>query len=424
MDSYEFNKDKIEKLNSNSENTSAISTIAYEVENAHFHKVPPKTINTQINNLKKKGKFPTNLDYIDSFYDPKTSSSGVAFLDNNTGKVVVGFAGTNGDNGKKDENKDRAQWINIALEGDGPSSSYFNASHTFMNDLKAAGYDIGTVTGHSLGGRNGAIMGMSHGIPNIVLYNSAPLMNMLVGLPTPRAFTNVNELDGLLKGYKGEIIYFVSEKDILNNVAGIGKASLYPGKIYVLKNGKPHDITGFLTTEEQNFIRQHTPDLNKIYVAQQKVQTDTRSKLKALDVLRAKLLKSGGGLSASEEIYLDASEALILTQGMSKTLQIEIEDIKKMYQEAKKDSDTLWTDTVKMGDSIGSTLVQGEVVDSLNAGGATEPIVRIEPKTEYEQKISELSSIQQDYYELIGQIQTSINKQVETDQALAQQIRG
>ncbi|OJG68128.1 hypothetical protein RV09_GL002239 [Enterococcus moraviensis] len=386
--------------------------------------MPPKTINTQINNLKKKGKFPTNLDYIDSFYDPKTSSSGVAFLDNNTGKVVVGFAGTNGDNGKKDENKDRAQWINIALEGDGPSSSYFNASHTFMNDLKAAGYDIGTVTGHSLGGRNGAIMGMSHGIPNIVLYNSAPLMNMLVGLPTPRAFTNVNELDGLLKGYKGEIIYFVSEKDILNNVAGIGKASLYPGKIYVLKNGKPHDITGFLTTEEQNFIRQHTPDLNKIYVAQQKVQTDTRSKLKALDVLRAKLLKSGGGLSASEEIYLDASEALILTQGMSKTLQIEIEDIKKMYQEAKKDSDTLWTDTVKMGDSIGSTLVQGEVVDSLNAGGATEPIVRIEPKTEYEQKISELSSIQQDYYELIGQIQTSINKQVETDQALAQQIRG
>ncbi|WP_429950923.1 hypothetical protein [Enterococcus sp. AZ101] len=424
MDSYEFNKDKIEKLNSNSENTSAISTIAYEVENAHFHKVPPKKIKTQIKNLKKKGKFPSNLDYVDSFYDPKTSSSGVAFLDNNTGKVVVGFAGTNGENGKQDENKDRAQWVNIALEGDGPSSSYFNASHTFMNDLKAAGYDVGTVTGHSLGGRNGAIMGMSHGVPHIVLYNSAPLMNMLVGIPTPRALANVNELENLLKGYKGEVIYFVSEKDILNNIAGIGNSSLYPGKIYVLKNGKPHDITGFLTKKEQEFIRQHTPNLNKINIAIKKVHDNTSKQLNDLVNLRLKFLKSGGGLSASEEIYLDASEALILTKGMRDTLQIEIDDIKKMYQEAKKDFDKLWTNTVKMGDSVGATLVQGEVVDSLNAGGATEPFVRIEPKEEFEQKISELTAIQQEYHELIGQIQTSINKQVETDQELAQQIRG
>lgn len=421
MDSYEFNKDKIEKLNSNSENTSAISTIAYEVENAQFHKVPPKKIKTQIKNLKKKGKFPSNLDYIDAFYDPKTSSSGVAFLDNNTGKVIVGFAGTNFENGFFGEgSKDFGQWGNIAFKGDGPSSAYFDASHIFMNDLKANGYNIDTVTGHSLGGRNGTIIGMEYNIPNIILYNSAPLMNLLGNLKK----SNQQELSDLFGRYSGNIIYFVSENDPLNKVAGGVPGSIYPGKIIIIKNGKEHDITGFLTKEEQDFIRQHTPDLNKIYVAQQKVHTDTRSKLKALDVLRVKFLKSGGGLSASEEIYLDASEALILTQGMSKTLQIEIDDIKKMYQEAKKDSDKLWTNTVKMGDSVGATLVQGEVVDSLNAGGATEPFVRIEPKEEYAQKISELSSIQQEYYDLISQVQSSINKQVETDQDLARQIRG
>lgn len=421
MSKYEVKDKGIKK---DSEATSAVSTISYEIENALVNNVPLREVQGQIDTLQEKGEFPSNLQLVDAFYDPKTSSSGAAFLDNNSGKVVVGFAGTNGDNGKKDENKDKAQWANIALEGDGPSSSYFDASHTFMNALKAAGYDVGTVTGHSLGGRNGAIMGMSHGIPNIVLYNSAPLMNMLVGLPTPRAFANVNELDNLLKGYKGEIIYFVSENDILNNIAGIGNASLYPGKIYVLKNGKPHDITGFLTKEEQDFIRQHTPNLNKINLAVKKVHDNTSKQLNDLVNLRLKFLKSGGGLSASEEIYLDASEALILTKGMRDTLQIEIDDIKKMYQEAKKDFDTLWTNTVKMGDSIGATLVQGEVVDSLNAGGATEPIVRIEPKGEFEQKISELTAIQQEYHELIGQIQTSINKQVETDQELARQIRG
>ena len=421
MSNYEI-KDK--GLKKETEVTSAVATISYEVENAKVNGVTNSDINIQINDLKDNGQFPSNLQLVDAFYDPKTSSSGVAFLDNNTGKVVVGFAGTNFDSGFFGEgSKDVGQWGNIAFKGDGPSSAYFDASNKFMNDLKANGYDIDTVTGHSLGGRNGTIMGMAHNIPNIILYNSAPLMNVLTSVPTKGNLSNAKELEKLLSGYKGNIIYFVSEEDPLNKVSGVG-GSVYPGKIIIIKNGKAHDITGFLTKKEQEFIRQHTPDLNKIYVAQQKVQTDTRSKLKALDVLRAKLLKSGGGLSASEEIYLDASEALILTQGMSKTFQIEIEDIKKMYQEAKKDSDTLWTGTVKMGDSIGSTLVQGEVVDSLNAGGATEPIVRIEPKTEYEQKISELSSIQRDYYELIGQIQTSINKQVETDQALAQQIRG
>lgn len=421
MSEYNFNKDKIKNLSNDSENTSTVSTIAYEVENALVNNVPLKEVQGQIDTLQEKGKFPSNLQLVDAFYDPKTSSSGVAFLDNNTGKVIVGFAGTNFENGFFGEgSKDVGQWGNIAFKGDGPSSTYFDASHIFMNDLKANGYNIVTVTGHSLGGRNGTIMGMEYNIPNIILYNSAPLMNLLGNLKK----SNQQELSDLFGRYSGNIIYFVSEDDPLNKAANGVPGSVYPGKIIVIKNGKAHDITGFLTKKEQEFIRQHTPDLNKIYAAQQKVHTDTRSKLKALDVLRAKFLKSGGGLSASEEIYLDASEALILTQGMSKTLQIEIDDIKKMYREAKKDSDKLWTNTVKMGDSVGATLVQGEVVDSLNAGGATEPFVRIEPKEEYAQKISELSSIQQEYYDLIGQVQSSINKQVETDQELARQIGG
>jgi hypothetical protein len=421
LSKYEL-RDKGIKIDS--EPTSAVATISYEIENALANGVSDRDIIKQLEALQENKKFPSNLQLVDAFYDPKTSSSGVAFLDNNTGKVVVGFAGTNFDNGFFGEgSKDVGQWGNIAFKGDGPSSSYFDASNKFMNDLKANGYNVDTVTGHSLGGRNGTIMGMAHNIPNIILYNSAPLMNVLTSVPTKGNLSNAKELEKLLSGYKGNIIYFVSEDDPLNKVSGVG-GSVYPGKIIVIKNGKAHEITGFLTKKEQEFIRQHTPDLNKIYLAQQKVQTDTRSKLKGLDVLRAKLLKSGGGLSASEEIYLDASEALILTQGMSKTLQIEIDDIKKMYREAKKDSDKLWTDTLKTADSVGSTLHQGEVLDSLNSGGATESIVRMEPKEEYEQKISELSSIKQEYYELIGQIQSSINKQVETDRELARQIGG
>ncbi|MGG5341641.1 hypothetical protein [Enterococcus sp. AZ192] len=413
-------KDK--NLKKDSESTSAVSTISYEVENAHVNKVEKKDIDKQIYDLQNKNKFPSNLQYIDSFYDSKNSSSGVAFLDKNTGKVVVGFAGTNWDNGKLEGLKDVGQWGNIATTANSPTADYFNSSNTFMTGLKDKGYDIDTVTGHSLGGRNGAIMGMAHEVPNIVLYNSAPLMNSLFRVPTPNNLANMNELKNMIKLYEGNLIYFVSENDPLNLAAGIGNTSLYPGKIYVMKNGKAHDVTGFLTKEEQAFIRSHTPDLNKIALAVQKVKDNTSKKLNDLVNLRLKFLKSGGGLSASEEIYLDASEALIITQGMSDTLQIEIDDIKTMYREAQDDADTVWTNTLKMGDSIGATLTQGEVLSALSVGGATESFERTEPKQEYEQKIAELTSIQREYTEFIGQVKSAINKQVETDQSLARQI--
>lgn len=421
MSNY-YIKDK--GLKTDSEATSAVSTITYEVENAHVNKVEKEAINTQINNLKKNGSFPKNLQYVDSFYDENNSSSGAAFLDLNTGKVVVGFAGTNWDNGKWEGIKDVGQWGNIATTANSPTAAYFNKSNEFMNGLKAQGYNIDTVTGHSLGGRNGAIMGMSHGIPNIVLYNAAPLMNSLFRVPSLANLANVNELKNMIKLYDGNLIYFVSEYDPLNLAAGIGNTSLYPGKIYVMKNGKTHDITGFLTKKEQAFIREHTPDINKIAMAVKKVHDRTSKKLNDLVNLRLKFLKSGGGLSASEEIYLDASEALILTQGMRDTLQIEIDDIKQMYREASDDADTGWTNTLKTGEAVGTSLVYGEVLNALEIGGATETVIRTQPKQEYEQKIAELSSIQQDYIGLIGQIKTAINEQVQADQNLARQIGG
>lgn len=42
----------------------------------------------------------------------------------------------------------------------------------FINKIKSK-YDIDFITGHSLGGRDAVVLGMSNGIPNIVVYNPA-----------------------------------------------------------------------------------------------------------------------------------------------------------------------------------------------------------------------------------------------------------
>lgn len=318
MSNYEFDKEKIKDLTNDSEATSAVSAISYEVENALVKGDSKQKISGQLDTLTESNKFPSNLEFVDAFYDSNTSTSGVAFLDHNTGQVVVGFAGTNFANGFFGEgSKDVGQWTNIAIVGNGPSADYFNASHDFMTQLIDNGYKVDTITGHSLGGRNGAIIGMAYGIPNIILYNSAPLMNPLTGVPTKNNLSNMKELEKLINDYKGKgnVIYFVSEDDPLNKIAG-PTGSLYPGKIYVIKNGKAHDMSGFLTKDEQGFIRQHLPDEVKRKKELQAINKDTNKALSDLDVLRKKFLKGSGGLSSSQKIYLDAAEAFALTRGM------------------------------------------------------------------------------------------------------------
>ena len=40
-------------------------------------------------------KIPKNLEYLDDFYDKRTGTSGTAFRDKNTGKVIVSYTGNN-----------------------------------------------------------------------------------------------------------------------------------------------------------------------------------------------------------------------------------------------------------------------------------------------------------------------------------------
>lgn len=83
------------KITSNTEATSAIANISYEIENANDNGLEKEKINGQINSLKNDGDFPKNLDYIDSYTDPSTGTTATAFLNKDTGKVTVGMAGTN-----------------------------------------------------------------------------------------------------------------------------------------------------------------------------------------------------------------------------------------------------------------------------------------------------------------------------------------
>ncbi|MDN8907595.1 hypothetical protein Q0O77_14890, partial [Staphylococcus aureus] len=65
-------------------------------------------------------------------------------------------------------------------------SKHYEETQEFIKKIKNK-YDIDFITGHSLGGREAVILGMSNGIPNIVVYNPAPIS--AIGLdPNSRLF--------------------------------------------------------------------------------------------------------------------------------------------------------------------------------------------------------------------------------------------
>ncbi|MCU7557614.1 hypothetical protein [Macrococcus capreoli] len=87
-----------DKINSESEETSVVSSVSYGIENELYSGIEKKKINTNIYTLKQKGKFPKNLTFIDAHLDEVNGISASVFLDKNTDKVMVGFEMTKVEN--------------------------------------------------------------------------------------------------------------------------------------------------------------------------------------------------------------------------------------------------------------------------------------------------------------------------------------
>ncbi|MBL1224125.1 hypothetical protein [Enterococcus sp. BWR-S5] len=432
MSGYEFEKDKIKDITNETESTSAISTISYEIENGKYHGLTDEQIIDQLVEMQDNNNFPPNLQLVGVEYDKGTSLCAVAFQDTNTGNVTVGFAGTNLSNGWMESAKDVGQWGAIAFDGDSASSPYFSKGDEFIKRLQGKGYLIDTVTGHSLGGRNGAILGMSNNIPNIVLYNAAPLRNNLAqglaGGIGSNPFKDILrlyygiELDNIIKNYDGRLVYMISEKDPLNSVAGLF-GSLYPGEKFVLQNGKGHDMSFFLDKEAQDFIRRKltlVDENGKVLSSAEVAKAFTNAQLAALKNMRKELLAKGGGsLSGAQEIYLDAMEARAITEGMVMTVEDKIAEMKKMYERSIENANELWQTTKSDASSVGAHLSQAEEISALAAGNATEASIVTEPVQLCESAMSRLTTYEGKFTSLLNDIETAIQKQVAVDKELA-----
>ncbi|MBC2268082.1 DUF2974 domain-containing protein [Listeria sp. FSL L7-0083] len=230
---------------------------------------------------------------------------------------------------------------------------------------------------------------------------------------TPKQQDTVKAINAL-----DRLFNFIDRKDYVAIGYGIGDPII--GHLIEVESKKAglveqHMWGGYQFDKEGNILtnKEGSLQLAKYATAQQ---------LAAINIMRTSFTKSGGGLSSSEEIFLDAAEALTITQGMKQTIQGEIRALKDVFDKEIENAEELWRDTLSDARDIGSNLSESEILAALAWGGATEPKIVIDTVQDCENSLAEATKIEQEYDELLEQINEAIKSQLKTDQELAKQI--
>ena len=130
------------------------SNLSYQFERVRINRPDVNKIGDLLDDVDDKKAIPANLTYVSDFYDPNTGTSGTAFKDKGTGKVVIAFTGTNpngeGLKGKMEFGHDIATDIFGIGAGLG---EYYGPAYKFYETIsKKYGATNVVLTGHSLGG--------------------------------------------------------------------------------------------------------------------------------------------------------------------------------------------------------------------------------------------------------------------------------
>ncbi|HBB5172334.1 TPA: DUF2974 domain-containing protein [Listeria monocytogenes] len=230
---------------------------------------------------------------------------------------------------------------------------------------------------------------------------------------TPKQQDTVKAINAL-----DRLFNFVDRKDYVPIGYGIGDPTI--GHLIEVESKKAgmveqHMWGGYQFDEDGNVLTDKEGSLRLAKYA-------TAQQLASINIMRTSFSKSGGALSSSEEIFLDAAEGLAITQGMKQTIQGEIKDLKDMFDKAIENAEELWRDTLSDARDIGSHLAESEILAALAWGGATEPKIVIDAVQDCEKSLIEATKIEQEYDKLLEQINEAIKSQLKTDQELAKQI--
>lgn len=241
--------------------TSHASSIVYHVEAMDKIKIPKTVIREYINLQKTVGSFPEELNYVTSFYDTKTGSSGTLFENTDKENYILSYTGTNF---YFDRQKDMyTDVVGICLG----QAEHMTSCYRFYTRMKKKyGNDI-ILTGHSLGGSIAQRVAIEYGVQQSVVFNAAPIYLIggidifmdkekdgeLYAARMKKYLRNVKKTAIKKATFTGDVKRVVSEYDIFTRISELLSIGYYVGDEIIVKEAGMHGIKSFLDIYQKSF---------------------------------------------------------------------------------------------------------------------------------------------------------------------------
>ena len=310
------------------------ANLAYEFEKVRTQMPEVKKRDDLIQNAQRKKVIPNNLEYIDDFYDEVTGTSGTAFKDKDTGKVIIAYSGTNTEaDGIKDPLVDLfGIGLNLGI--------HYAPPYAFYEKMAAKyGPENLILTGHSLGGNIAQRVALRFNAPMTIVYNPAPLYAaglspLMLGI---LSLINIASITIDQVKFSGKVLRVNTQYDPLQAVAHV-VGGIYIGREITLANSGGHSIDDIVESEEQ------TAELKRILAIEFGMSNITDKKLQFIRSSREGI----SGVTKSQWIYLDALQAQVLSEGLVKANNAAIESFKQTQAKGIQEANELYKELSKV----------------------------------------------------------------------------
>ncbi|GKS56317.1 MULTISPECIES: lipase family protein [Enterococcus] len=331
----------------------------------------------------------------------------------------------------------------------GAFASALNYAHEIEKQYpKSDGYTIST-TGHSLGGAKALFVAAINGYDSVTYGAAGP------GLA-----------QALFDNHNGTLINIYDTSDVVTSGLFTGGKGMLPINSFGIDNSGwetfGHSLDQFRTDEEGNYIDKHGQII--VYVdgnggillaptlwQQTLLENEAMIKLLAvsgehtldeikrvkeenewlkvqikefltLKELQQKLTASGGGLSQSEKIYLEDSQALAVVRTAASKFDEAMSNVRVIYQNGITELEELWNDWLGRVRNYTPHLTYNEVIETLAEVNCTKWEIVDEPTQEFRDKIRQIDQMSEQFQTLADEITQKINEMVARDKELANQL--
>ena len=402
------------ELNATENNVSTLNAadLSYEFEKTRIKQPEIDDTVDLLREAQIKKIIPDNLEYLDDFYDKITGTSGTAFRDKKTGKVIVSYTGTNLDGNTLEDIY--ADFSGIFL---GTGFHYKPAFEFYEKLAEKYGAENLIPTGHSLAGNVAMRVALRYNSKMAIVYNSAPLYIKGVEMKfSPIISQNINQINEDIENYTGRIVRIVAKNDPLTNISEVFNG-VFVGDKFTLPISSGHGLDAIVENAEQV-----AKILRIINAEEQLVSTIemVSSRMQSLKKKKRSFANSDSisleGVTSSQLIYLDAMQAKILSEGLINVSTSSLELIEHSGEGIQDKAQSLYDSLANY--NLGLSLSPDEQLSAYAEAGVHYDSIVGEISRHCSEKKKEVQDIVDTFNRLKTNLDSGIQELVEKDKEL------